>query len=151
MQDGDGASRASGDYPDCGSNRASASGRLPLARDDNTDYEILRTRLKPGDLLMMTTDGLAKSRQGKQFLGLDGVATITRASRNAGTLQDIGQSVLRAAEEYVGGTLENASACYWPDARSWRAYWCRNSAECFGGALNGLPKFRSNFSFSKFM
>ncbi len=37
---------------------------LPLACDD-TEYEILRTRLKPGDLLMMTTEGLAKSRQGK--------------------------------------------------------------------------------------
>ncbi len=65
VRDGDGGSRASGDYPDFGSDRAATSGRLPLARDDNTDYEILRTRLKPGDLLMMTTDSLTKSRQGK--------------------------------------------------------------------------------------
>lgn len=48
-----------------------------------------------GDTILMTTDGLTEARQGKQFLGYDGLIVIALKHINAVTITDMGNAIVR--------------------------------------------------------
>ena len=67
-------------------------------------------QLAPGDLVLLTTDGVTEARRGKQFLGYEGLMRLAQAGRSSGTLEQMGQTILDGARSFAQGYLKD-DAC----------------------------------------
>jgi len=81
------------------------------------DLEYVETpfELALGDWLILTTDGITEARQGKQFLGQQGVMGLIRDGRSQGmfertSIEQLGQAILEGAKAFSGGRLRD-DAC----------------------------------------
>jgi sigma-B regulation protein RsbU (phosphoserine phosphatase) len=92
-----------------------AADGLPLGviTDWESEGRTARTRLRKKDLLMLCTDGLSEARRpgvDTDFFGQTGVISATlSAARNHldGSLQSIGEAVIRSAKAFAGGKLHD--------------------------------------------
>ncbi len=86
-----------------------ASG-LPLAVEPQTEYRPIEVHLEPGDLMLMTTDGLTEARRGNVFLGLRGLIRLAKQARSLATVGQMAQSILSRTRIFAGGKLHD-DAC----------------------------------------
>ena len=82
-------------------------GGLLLGVEPGQKYESARFRLGHGDTLLMTTDGITEARQGKEFLGTDGLLRLVREAQPLGTLEVTGQAILAGARSFGGGSFRD--------------------------------------------
>jgi PAS domain S-box-containing protein len=83
---------------------------LLLGIDLETEYEEATFQLAPGDMVIMTTDGVTEARHGKQFLGYEGLIRLAEEGRSLGTLDALGQTILAGARAFASGKLKD-DAC----------------------------------------
>ena len=86
-----------------------ASGML-LGFNLGAEYAETPFHLDPGDLLVLTTDGVTEARHGKQFLGYEGLMRLAQERRSLGTLEQMGRTILEGARAFGGGTFRD-DAC----------------------------------------
>jgi len=60
---------------------------LLLGFQPGTEYTETAFRLDLGDLMILTTDGVTEARQGRQFLGYDGLQRLAQEGHSAGSLE----------------------------------------------------------------
>jgi len=82
-------------------------GGLLLGVEPGQKYGSARFRLGHGDTLLMTTDGITEARQGKEFLGTDGLLRLVREAQPLGTLEVTGQAILAGARSFGGGSFRD--------------------------------------------
>jgi len=75
-----------------------------------TEYAETTFQLGQGDLVILTTDGVTEARQGKQFLGYEGLMQLVQEGKSVGTLEKLGQAILNGARTFAGGELRD-DAC----------------------------------------
>ncbi len=79
---------------------------LPLAVDDNTDYKVVETELKPGGVFLAYTDGLIESGISKEMFGeervLKGVAEVYNNSARA-----VAEHLIDLSLRHAGGRFED--------------------------------------------
>lgn len=95
------------------------TGGFPLGVDPAATYDAVSIRLEPGDVLLLTSDGLGEARgncgghtgSDPTMLGTDGIARLlTQAASRAGTgspLRDLGGHLLAGAQEFTGGEFQD--------------------------------------------
>ncbi len=73
---------------------------LGVQRDESfTDAQFV---LHPGDILLITTDGLTEARRGKAFLGFDGLLEIALSHAAVASMSAMGQAIVRDARAFGG-------------------------------------------------
>jgi PAS domain S-box-containing protein len=85
-------------------------GGLLLGFQPEAVYEEMPFQLEPGDLILLTTDGVTEARQGKEFLGYDGLMRLAQEAQRLETLEEMGQTILDGAKSFAYGTLKD-DAC----------------------------------------
>jgi serine phosphatase RsbU (regulator of sigma subunit) len=83
---------------------------LLLGVQPGAEYTETAFQLEPGDLILLTTDGVTEARQGKQFLGYEGLMRLVLEGLPAGTLEKVGRTILDGAKTFAGGKLRD-DAC----------------------------------------
>jgi len=91
---------------------------MPLGVLPQQLYTATAVRLRPGDILLLLTDGItearapkAEARRGGEFLGQEGLVRLARQAQKEGaTLREMGRLILEGARAFGGGTLRD-DAC----------------------------------------
>ncbi len=83
---------------------------LPLGVQPGVEYVETAFHLGPGDMVILTTDGVTEARQGKQFLGYEGLMRLAQEGRSLGTLEKMGRTILDGAKAFGQGKLRD-DAC----------------------------------------
>lgn len=83
---------------------------LLLGVDINSVYKATQFVLTAGDMIVMVTDGITEARHGTEFLGQEGLVSLIRKAVVAGTLTQIGASILAGARTFGDGKLRD-DAC----------------------------------------
>jgi PAS domain S-box-containing protein len=83
---------------------------LLLGIEPRKRYAKSSVTLGPRDMLLMATDGITEARRRSEFLGLDGLKALMEQARSAGSLQQMGEAILRWTKEFSGGSLHD-DAC----------------------------------------
>ncbi len=78
---------------------------LPLGVIWGSHYAETTIKFGPGDIILLSTDGLSEARRGKELLGEEGVDHLVQQSLAEPTLRDVGAAILTGAREYAGGKL----------------------------------------------
>jgi len=91
-----------------------------LGSDPDADYDLLRWRLRPGDVLFLATDGITEARrirsgsdekarvQYYEFFGTAGIRRLTEEALRAGdSLDEMADRVYEAARTFAGGSLSD--------------------------------------------
>lgn len=76
---------------------------LLLGVQSGADYPETAFHLHPGDLVIMTTDGVTEARHGKQFFGYEGLMRLAQEGQSVGTLEKMGQTILDGARQFAQG------------------------------------------------
>lgn len=84
-----------------------AAGGPLLGAVETAEYETGRTRMDPGDLLVIATDGITEARRGNEFFGYEGLIQAVRESAHLESLEEIGQGVARQAREFAGNQYQD--------------------------------------------
>jgi serine phosphatase RsbU (regulator of sigma subunit) len=82
-------------------------GGLLLGVGLSETYSQTDFQLELGDSVVLTTDGVTESRQGRSFLGYDGMKRLAHQGWANGTLASIGNTVVEGAREFGGGILRD--------------------------------------------
>ena len=91
-----------------GSAEEVAASGLPLGVAVKAEYQQTAAHLDPGDLLLVATDGITEARQGREFLGNDGLAALAaRALAGGDTLAEVAEAILGGAQEFAEGKLHD--------------------------------------------
>ncbi|HEX5323296.1 MAG TPA: PP2C family protein-serine/threonine phosphatase, partial [Capsulimonadaceae bacterium] len=85
-------------------------GGLPLGVLPYARYVSTMERLGPGDLLVITTDGIVEARRGQDFFGHEGLAETVAAARHIPALNEIADCILNTASRFAGGELRDDTA-----------------------------------------
>ena len=85
-------------------------GGLPLGVGPKEVYVDTPTPFQPGDLLLLSTDGLSEARRGREFLDSEGVLQALKESLPEPTVRGVGLSLLDKARAFAGGKLQD-DAC----------------------------------------
>ena len=85
-------------------------GGLLIGVMPHATYTEVTVRFRPGDTLMLSTDGLSEARQGKDFLGQEGVEELAGATYQEPTLRTMAEAILSGARTFAGGGLQD-DAC----------------------------------------
>ena len=80
---------------------------MPLGIASKANYLAADVFLDMGDLLLIATDGVTEARQGRQFLGNDGMAHLAAESLGRGSLVEIGKGILEGAKAFASGHLHD--------------------------------------------
>ena len=81
---------------------------MPLGIAAKVNYLAADVFLDTGDLLLVATDGVTEARQGRQFLGNDGMARLAAESlERGGSLAEIGEGILEGAKAFASGRLHD--------------------------------------------
>ncbi len=83
---------------------------LLLGFHSGEEYAETAFQLGPGDMVILTTDGVTEARHGHSFLGYEGLMRLTQEGRALGTLEKMGQTILEGARAFAQGTLKD-DAC----------------------------------------
>lgn len=83
---------------------------LLLGVQSGADYAETSFQLEQGDSVILTTDGVTEARQGKQFLGYEGLMRLAQEGRPLVTLEQQGRAILDGARAFAGGELKD-DAC----------------------------------------
>lgn len=83
---------------------------LLLGFQPRAEYAQTAFQLDPGDLVILTTDGVTEARHGKTFLGYEGLMRLAQEGRSSGTLEQMGQTILEGARAFGGGRFRD-DAC----------------------------------------
>ncbi len=86
-----------------------ASGLL-LGFEPGTGYAETAFQLARGDMVILTTDGVTEARQGRLFLGYDGLTRLAQEGLSLGTLEKMGRTILDGSRAFAGGQLRD-DAC----------------------------------------
>ena len=85
---------------------ATASGLL-LGVKGNQDYQAVAFHLDPGDVLLMTTDGITEARTGKEQIGSQGLRRLVEGTKLLDTLEQKAQFIIKGTREFSGGKLRD--------------------------------------------
>ena len=66
---------------------------LLLGVEGDQDYRAAEFQLEPEDSILMTTDGITEQRQGKEFLGAEGLQRLVQEAQPLGTLEKTAQTI----------------------------------------------------------
>lgn len=80
---------------------------MPLGIAPKANYQATDLYLERGDLLLIATDGVTEARQGRQFLGNDGMARLAAECLPLGSLAEIGEGILEGAKTFASGRLHD--------------------------------------------
>ena len=80
---------------------------LLLGFELGAEYAETAFQLNPGDTLILTTDGVTEVRQGKQFLGYEGLMRLAHEGQSSETLEQMGQTILEGARAFGGGRFRD--------------------------------------------
>jgi len=88
---------------------------LLLGFELDVKYAEVSFELTSGDWLILTTDGITEARQGKEFLGYEGLMRLVQEGRSEGmfenaSVEQLGQAILEGAKAFAGGRLKD-DAC----------------------------------------
>lgn len=86
------------------------AGGMPLGIEPGETYPVATTDLAPGDLLLMTTDGLIEARRDGDFLGHERMAQLAQqVARTPATrsLRETGQAILDGALAFARGSFHD--------------------------------------------
>ena len=84
---------------------------VPVGFLADQQYTPRQLRLGVGDMLLLATDGITEARQGKDFLGYEGMVGLAQqAMSGTDSVGTVAQAVLDGAQEFAGGTLHD-DAC----------------------------------------
>lgn len=83
---------------------------LLLGVQQEAEYEETAFQLSQGDTVILTTDGVTEARQGRRFLGYEGLMQLAKKGQSLKTLEKLGQTILDGARAFAGGTLTD-DAC----------------------------------------
>lgn len=83
-----------------------------LGFQPDAEYAEALFHLGPGDSVILTTDGVTEARQGKLFLGYEGLMRLVQEGWSmgileTGTLEKMGQMILDGAQAFAGGHLKD--------------------------------------------
>ncbi len=93
-------------HPD-GSYEEVAANGVPLGIAAKANYLGIDLEMNLGDVLLVATDGITEARQGREFLGNDGMARLAADALPLRSLQEIGQAVLDGAKAFAGNRLHD--------------------------------------------
>ena len=80
---------------------------LMLGVEPGFIYTQLGQSLGPGDVLVLTTDGITEVHRGSDFFGCEGIARIIRQADSSMSLRDMGKLIIEAAREYGLGRFRD--------------------------------------------
>ena len=80
---------------------------VPLGIASKANYAGTDLFLETGDLLLVATDGITEARQGREFLGNDGMARLAAEALPLGPLAQIGEAILAGAKSFAAGRLHD--------------------------------------------
>lgn len=80
---------------------------MPLGVIAKAEYQTAPLTLAPGDLLVVSTDGITEARQGRAFLGNDDLTRLVQDASSTGPLLWIGEAILRGAPQCASGPLHD--------------------------------------------
>ncbi len=70
-------------------------------------YDAQTIILSPGDLLVLTTDGITEARSKGRFFGYEGLVQAVRENAHCESLAQIGQTVAEQAQAFAGGKRQD--------------------------------------------
>ena len=79
----------------------------PLGIEPDTTYMATATVLNAGETIVMATDGITEARQGKAFLGTEGMAALAEKAGPTASLLDLTQAIYGGARDFAGGGLRD--------------------------------------------
>ena len=84
----------------------------PLGANAHEVYAEVTVPFHPGDILVMSTDGLSEARSvpGRDFLGQKGVIELLKSARAEPSLKAMSEALLSGAKTFAGGQLQD-DAC----------------------------------------
>ncbi len=80
---------------------------MPLGVAVKANYAGKDLYLETDDLLLVATDGVTEARQGRRFLGNDGMAHLAAEALPLRSLKEIGQAILDGAKSFAGDRLHD--------------------------------------------
>ncbi len=83
------------------------NGGPPLGATAWSEYSEQQTGFRPGDTVLMVTDGITEARQGSQFFGSEGLVKVIEGTRPDEGPVPLGQTILHRATEFAGGKLSD--------------------------------------------
>ncbi|MEO7719442.1 MAG: SpoIIE family protein phosphatase [Capsulimonas sp.] len=84
-----------------------AANGVPLGIQIKERFSVTTLRLEPGDILLMATDGVTEARQGREFLGYDGMVTLAVNALPLERLAPIGAAIVEGARAFAGGKFQD--------------------------------------------
>lgn len=79
---------------------------MPLGIEAGEEYTQVDFQMGPGDTLILSTDGITDARQGREFLGMQGLMRLAVAG-NGGTLKEMADAILSGVRNFAGGKLRD--------------------------------------------
>jgi PAS domain S-box-containing protein len=80
---------------------------LALGIERVVRYTAIPLCLRPGDTLLMVTDGIPEARRDGEFLGYEGMVELARQALASPTLREMGQAILAGARAFGNGSLSD--------------------------------------------
>jgi len=78
-----------------------------LGVDKQAPYEPVEGRVRPGDLLLMMTDGVTEARSGRDLFGYDRLVAIAKQAASAETLEGTVHVIVDGAQRFAGGKFQD--------------------------------------------
>lgn len=85
-------------------------GNLPVGIEPGETYSTTSLRLGMGDTLLLATDGITEARQGRNFLGYEGMTALAQQAAEQSSLERHAEAILKGAQRFAGGPLHD-DAC----------------------------------------
>lgn len=91
-----------------GSTHSAHTTGVPVGAFPQSEYENVAVPFKPGDTIILATDGITEARRGKEFLAYDGMVKLAaRHLASSQSLQAQGNALLDAARSFAGGAFQD--------------------------------------------
>jgi len=78
-----------------------------LGVDKHADYQPVEGCVRPGDLLLMMTDGVTEARSGRDLFGYDRLVAIAKQASSAETLEGTVHVIVDRAQDFAGGKFQD--------------------------------------------
>jgi len=83
---------------------------MPLGVDLIASYASKEYTIRPGDAVIMVTDGITEARSGNNFFGIEHLTETLNSTTPSDSVNKIAEAVLRNARQFEGGQLKD-DAC----------------------------------------
>jgi PAS domain S-box-containing protein len=82
-------------------------GSMPIGIFDDSEYLSEEFELKPGEIILVSTDGITEARRKKEFLGNEGLAKMAgKVDRNL-SVNQIGEGIIQDVKDYASGHMHD--------------------------------------------